>query len=78
MIITLCAVGFTASAQKKVVEDSISVSGNCVMCKMRIEAALDLDGVKYSEWNVKTKKLFIAYKPEKISDKEIAQAIAKA
>lgn len=63
-------------AQSKVVEDSISVSGNCVMCKRRIEAALDLPGIKAADWNVKTKKLFIAYKSEKISALEIHKAVA--
>ncbi|QSE97392.1 heavy-metal-associated domain-containing protein [Fulvivirga lutea] len=66
-------------SQKKVVEDSISVSGNCQMCKKRIESALiNRDGVKYAEWNVKTKKLFIAYREDKISTQEVHKAIAAA
>jgi len=65
-----------ALAQKKVKEDSITVYGNCQECKERIEASLDLSGVKYANWNVKTKKLFVAYKPAKISEEQIHQAIA--
>lgn len=65
----------TGFAQKKVVEDSISVSGNCEMCKTRIESALELKGVKMAEWNVDNKKLFIAYRQDKISEKEIHEAI---
>lgn len=63
-------------AQKKIVEDSITVYGNCQQCKERIETSLDLAGVKYSFWNMETKKLFVAYKPAKISEEEIHQAIA--
>ena len=63
-------------AQKKVKEDSITVYGNCQECKERIEASLDLAGVKYAAWNIKTKKLFVAYKPSKISEEKIHQAVA--
>lgn len=49
MILMLCAIAVSTQAQKKVVEDSLSVAGNCTMCKMRIEAAVDLDGVKYAQ-----------------------------
>lgn len=68
---------FTSSyAQKGVVEDSIFVSGNCEMCKVRIEKSLDKPGVKMAVWNQETKNLFIAYKPNKISEEEIHEAIA--
>lgn len=67
----------TSFAQKKVKEDSITVYGNCAECKERIEASLDLSGIKYANWNIKTKKLFVAYKPDKISEEEIHQAVAK-
>ena len=65
-------------SQNKVLEDSIKVYGNCLMCKKRIEASLaDKKGVKMVEWNVYTKNLFIAYRPDKISKKEIHQSVAK-
>lgn len=66
----------TTYAQKGVVEDSIFVSGNCEMCKVRIEKSLDKKGVKLAVWNQETKNLFIAYKPNKISEEEIHEAIA--
>lgn len=65
-----------AFAQKKVKEDSITVYGNCEQCKERIEASLDLSGVKYANWNMKTKKLFVAYKSAKISEEDIHKAVA--
>lgn len=49
------------------------------MCKRRIETAIMAqNGVKYAEWNVKTKKLFIAYREDKISAEEVHKAIAAA
>ena len=68
----LSTAGFS---QKKIVEDSIPVSGNCEMCKARIEAALDKPGIKLAEWNQKTQKLFIAYRSDKISEDEIHDVI---
>jgi len=68
---------FTATyGQKKVVEDSIPVSGVCEMCKERIESALDLKGVKMAEWDMSNKKLFIAYRKDKISQEQIHGAIS--
>lgn len=78
LTIILTTSSFSIKAQSKVKEDSISVKGNCIQCKKRIETSLDLKGVKFSEWNVKTKKLFIAYRADKISEKEIHEAIAAA
>lgn len=61
-------------AQKKV-ETTFIVDGECNMCKKRIEGALDTKGVLFSEWNVETKQLFVAYRPGKISIEEIHQRI---
>jgi len=67
---------FTASyAQKKVVEDSIPVSGVCEMCKERIDSSLDMKGVKIAEWDMSNKTLFIAYRQDKISEEQIHKAI---
>ena len=77
-LIMLLAATVGSQAQSKVVEDSIQVYGNCKMCKARIEAAMDIKGVKTAEWNVNTKKLFIAYRQDKLSAQEIHQAIAAA
>ncbi len=64
-------------AQKKVVQDSIKVFGNCIMCKRRIEASLfDVKGVKAVNWNVNTKNMFIAWRPDKVSIQEIHKIIA--
>ncbi len=63
-------------AQSKVVTASIKVYGNCVMCKKRIEAALDYKGIKKSEWNTKTKQLQVVYNADKISEQKIHELVA--
>jgi len=68
----------SAYSQKKVVEDTIFVSGVCEMCKERIEKALDLKGIKLAEWDASTQKLFIAYRSDKISEEEIHKTIVAA
>lgn len=78
LITTILFISTASYSQKNVVEDSIHVYGNCVMCKTRIETALDIAGVKVAEWNVDTKKLFIAYREDKISKQDILKAIAEA
>lgn len=54
------------------------VDGNCDMCKKRIENALDVKGIKYANWDVKTKMIEVVYRTDKISEDQIHQLIAKA
>lgn len=57
--------------------DSIKVSGNCGMCKKRIEkAAMSVPGVKSANWDSDTKILVVTYAKESKSD-EVQKAIAK-
>src|SRR5690606_33581727 len=65
-----------ASAQSRIVEAEFEVSGNCGMCKRRIEAALAINGIKYAEWNVETKTLKVAYRRDKFTEKEIHARVA--
>lgn len=66
-------------AQKKqIVQDTISVDGNCEQCKERIEDAAYIKGVKKANWNITTKKLAIIYDQHKTSLKAIETSIAKA
>ena len=58
--------------------DSMKISGNCGMCKKRIEtAAISVPGVKSASWDGDTKMLQVVYEKESKSD-EIQKAIAKA
>lgn len=62
--------------KKKTTEINFNVNGICEMCKDRIENALDVKGIKFSEWNVETHNCTVVYKPTIISEKEIHQLIA--
>jgi Cu(I)/Ag(I) efflux system membrane fusion protein len=63
------------SAQKV----TFGVSGNCDMCKDRIEgAAKSVNGVSSASWNSKTKKIDVEYNGSLTSLEIIQKAIAKA
>ena len=73
----LVLIGSTAAlAQSKVEKISITVYGNCTMCKNRIEAALDHKGIKTAVWSAKTKKLDVVYVPSKITEQQIHEIVA--
>ena len=59
---------FTFSqSNDKNTKETISVEGNCSMCKKRIEkATLSLNGVKYAKWNKKSGDFSIIYNNDKV------------
>ena len=77
LLFIFLATGMLATAQKKA-EIAFQVSGVCGMCEDRIERALDVPGVIMADWDVESKKLTIAYKTKKISEKAIHQLVADA
>jgi copper chaperone CopZ len=58
--------------------ETIKVSGNCDMCKARIEKAAKIDGVTKAEWSTKTKILTATFDPAKTSIDAIGKKIAEA
>jgi len=56
--------------------ETIKVSGNCGMCKSRIEAAAKVDGVTKADWNKETKMLTLAYDPSKVKSDDVQKKIA--
>ena len=55
------------------------VSGNCEMCKMRIEkAALSVKGVKYANWSIPDNDLRLIYNSSKIDIVEIHKSISNS
>jgi len=64
----------------KVSENSIfDVSGNCDLCKERIEkAAKSVDGVQKAVWDIKTKKISITFAKSRTTSETIQKAIAGA
>lgn len=80
-IIALLAVVFTSNnsafaATPKT--ETLKVSGNCDMCKARIEKAAKIDGVTKAEWSEKTKTLTTTFDPAKTSIDAIGKKIAEA
>jgi copper chaperone CopZ len=65
-------------AQTSTLKADIKVYGNCIMCKKRIETALDRGGIKNAEWNPETKNLHVVYNSKKISEKQIHELVAAA
>jgi len=57
---------------------TFAVSGNCEMCKERIEkAAKSINGVLSANWSVETKKITVKFDPKKVNLDAIHKAIAK-
>ena len=66
------AMSGTASKQ------TFEVSGNCEMCKARIDkAAKNVAGVGKADWNVDTKMMTVEFDPKKTRVADIQMAIAK-
>jgi len=58
--------------------ETLQVSGNCDMCKARIEKAAKLDGVSKAEWNTKSKILAVTFDPAKTNLDLIGKKVAAA
>lgn len=69
--LTISSVAFAANKT-----ESIKVSGNCSMCKSRIEKAAKITGVITAEWNQKTKALTLVYDPTKVKSDDVQKKIA--
>ena len=77
IVICLLILPLTLSAQKNE-KANFEVSGNCEMCKKRIEkAALSVKGLKVANWDIPSNILSIVYHSEKVNLLEIQTAIAE-
>ena len=56
--------------------ETIKVSGNCGMCKDRIEASAKVNGVTKAEWDKSTKILTLVYNPSVVKSDDIQKKIA--
>lgn len=66
----------SAEAPGKQKTETIIVSGNCDMCKARIEKAVKETGASSAEWSTKTKLLTLTFDPAKTSLDVIGKKIA--
>ena len=70
-------ISMSAMAQDTTIKTAtISVKGNCVECKKRIENAADIKGVKFSSWDEDKQTITVTYKSDKVSLEQIEKAIA--
>lgn len=56
--------------------ETFKVSGNCDMCKAKIEKAAKVEGVTKAEWNKTTKVMTVSYDASKIKVDDIHKKIA--
>lgn len=75
-VVALTFLGSAVFAQSKT--EKINVSGNCGMCKKKIETALKVPGVSTAEWNKTTKVLTVSYDAGKITNDQVQQKVAAA
>jgi mercuric ion binding protein len=64
----------TAMAQSKT--ETFKVSGNCGMCKNKIEKAAKEAGAKEASWDTESKQLTVTYKTKSTNTAKIQQKIA--
>ena len=72
-LLMVCTVGVFA----KTITKKIEVKGECGQCKEKIEAALDIPGISFAEWNKDTKVLTVRYNDNKVSEDLIHSTISK-
>lgn len=56
--------------------ETFKVSGNCDMCKARIEKAAKVTGVTKAEWSDQTQLLTLVYEPSKVKTDDVLKKIA--
>jgi len=83
IIIAILAIAFTTNTNAQTTTaksktETIKVSGNCDMCKARIEKAAKIDGVSKAEWSKKDKTLTATFDPSKTNMDAIGKKVAAA
>lgn len=71
---TILSVGAFAQTKK----ETFAVSGECKMCKKKIETAAKAAGASYAVWDVDSKKLTVKYDQATVTTAAIQQHIADA
>lgn len=73
-----CLLSAHSYADEPTTKTSFKVSGNCEMCKKRIEKAASVKGVKSAVWNQDNGIMTVTFTPSLISLSQIQQRIADA
>jgi hypothetical protein len=74
--IFICCLISAASIAQTTKTETIKVSGNCGMCKTKIEKAAKTAGASFADWNVDTKVLTVKYNSKSTNPAKIQKAIA--
>ncbi|MBA3674197.1 MAG: hypothetical protein H0W75_04440 [Chitinophagaceae bacterium] len=75
LLFSIFAINFSF-AQTAVKNETIKVSGNCGMCKNKIEKAAKVGGAETANWNEETKVLNISYNSSTSNAVKIQKAVA--
>ncbi|HRN78821.1 MAG TPA: heavy-metal-associated domain-containing protein [Ferruginibacter sp.] len=75
MLVAVCLL-FASSVFAQEKTDTIKVSGECGMCKSRIQKALKLEGISSAIWDTETKLLTVTYSSDKLSNDDIQKKVA--
>lgn len=80
-VVLLMAIGTTISAQtvsktSGPKTESFKVSGNCGMCKTRIEKTAKAEGATSAEWDSKSKMLTVSFDPSKTNVDALGKKLA--
>jgi mercuric ion binding protein len=81
VVVLLMAIGANASAQTGTKTsgpktETIKVSGNCGMCKSRIEKAAKEEGATSASWDSKTQLATVTFDPAKTSADALSKKFA--
>ena len=74
----LFATTVSASAFAQAKTDTFAVSGECKMCKKKIENAAKAAGATFANWDVNSKIITVKYNSESSNAAKIQQSIANA
>ena len=74
--LAIACIGFTTVGFAQEKQETFKVSGNCGMCKTKIEKAAKDAGAKDAEWDSDTKMLTVSYKSSSTNTAKIQQKIA--
>jgi mercuric ion binding protein len=74
--LAIVCLGFSTAAFSQEKKESFKVSGNCGMCKSKIEKAAKDAGAKDAEWDSESKMLTVSYKSSTTNTAKIQQKIA--
>jgi hypothetical protein len=76
--IALCSLFFVTAATAQEKTETFKVSGNCGMCKNKIETAAKDAGAKSATWDADTKMLTVSYKTKSTNTAKIQSKIAES